>query len=300
MIATQIALDWPQALTAFLDHLRVEKRYSPQTLRTYRFQLEKAIDTLALVATTLGDAERHHLQAYLTGLHRAGQSPRSIALAAASLRSLMGWAKRNALIDDNPTTGLRTPKPNKRLPAILDADATTQLVEIEASEPLSVRDRAMLELFYSAGLRLGEVAALRWQDLDLSEGSVRVLGKGNKTRIVPVGRPAVVALRELAALHSAPEAPVFGNGRGGALSPRGIQKRVAHWAKQQGLWQRVHPHLLRHSFASHVLESSGDLRGVQEMLGHQNIATTQVYTHLNFQHLAEVYDKAHPRAKREK
>lgn len=291
-------MNWQPILGSFLDHLRVEKRYSPETLRTYRWQLETALNTLALSADSLRALKRHHLQDYLTGQHRAGKSPRSIALSAASLRSFLKWAKSNALIDDDPTPGLRTPKPDKRLPATLDADAVTQLVEIAPDEPLSLRDRAMLELFYSAGLRLSEVAGLRWLDLDLAEGAVRVLGKGGKTRIVPVGGPALEALHALGASGPAPHDPVFGNGRGGALSPRAIQKRVAHWAKQQGLWQRVHPHLLRHSFASHVLESSGDLRGVQEMLGHQNIATTQVYTHLNFQHLSEVYDKAHPRAKR--
>jgi integrase/recombinase XerC len=295
---TELASAWQTWIEDFLGHLRVEKRYSAQTLRTYRWQLQTAAQQLALVASDWSAVRGHTLQDYLSGRHRSGQSPRSVALAAASLRSFYAWARRAGRIDDNPAQQARTPKPAKRLPSALDADAVTQLVEIPGDSPLGTRDRAMLELFYSSGLRLSEVAQLRWADLDLNEGSVRVLGKGSKTRIVPVGTHAVAALRELAAEGAAPGDPVFGNGRGGPLTPRAIQKRVKFWANHQGLWQRIHPHLLRHSFASHVLESSGDLRGVQEMLGHQNIATTQVYTHLNFQHLAEVYDKAHPRAKR--
>jgi integrase/recombinase XerC len=182
---------------------------------------------------------------------------------------------------------------------VLDADSITRLLEIPEGERLSTRDRAILELLYSSGLRLSELASLRWADLDLDDGSVRVLGKGAKTRIVPVGRLARQALLALRAERAAaPTDPVFDNGRGGALSPRAIQARVRYWAQRQGLWQRVHPHLLRHSFASHLLESSGDLRAVQELLGHADIATTQVYTHLDFQHLAAVYDRAHPRARR--
>jgi integrase/recombinase XerC len=189
---------------------------------------------------------------------------------------------------------------------VLDPDEMTRLVEIPADDAIGKRDRALLELMYSSGLRLSEVRLLRWRELDLDAGMVRVTGKGAKVRIVPVGRHACAALRAWreesqpanATAHADAQSPVF-PGRGGApIGPRAIQLRLRQLAKQQGIWKRVHPHLLRHSFASHVLESSGDLRGVQELLGHADIATTQIYTHLDFQHLAKVYDAAHPRAKR--
>jgi len=172
-------------------------------------------------------------------------------------------------------------------------------VEVPTDGPLGLRDRAMLELLYSSGLRLSELCGLRWDQLDLADGLVRVLGKGRKIRIVPVGRPAREALEQWQQSNSpASDAPVF-PGRGGApIGPRAVQLRLRQLAQQQGLWKRVYPHLLRHSFASHLLESSGDLRGVQELLGHADIATTQIYTHLDFQHLAKVYDAAHPRARR--
>lgn len=292
---------WQQPIDDYLAHLTVERRLSPRTVGTYRQQLAEVARVLwqagAVEWTTV---RKDQMRAVITLSHRRGLGPRSLALMLAAVRSFYRWlreARHPQLL--NPAQGIKPPKLGKRLPAVLDADAVTQLVEIPADEQLSTRDRALLELFYSSGLRLSEVANLRWGELDLSDGSVRVLGKGAKTRIVPVGSKALAALQVLA-LEGGSEAaqPVFGNGRGGALSPRGIQARIKHWAQKQGLWQRVHPHLLRHSFASHLLESSGDLRAVQELLGHADIGTTQVYTHLNFQHLAEVYDRAHPRAKR--
>jgi integrase/recombinase XerC len=182
---------------------------------------------------------------------------------------------------------------------VLDVDEATALVETDSGGQLAVRDRAMLELFYSSGLRLSELCGLRWHDLNLDEGEARVLGKGGKTRVVPVGRHAIAALRALGAERGMPaDGPVF-RGRGGApINPRTIQLRMKTLALQQGIPKHIHPHLLRHTFASHMLESSGDLRAVQELLGHADIATTQIYTHLDFQHLAKVYDAAHPRAKR--
>lgn len=292
---------WSQPIDAFLAHLAVERRLSPRTVGTYRQQLTEVARALSAAdAVDWPSVRKDQLRLVITQSHRRGLAPRSLALMLAAVRSLYRWlreAHHPGLI--SPAQGIKPPKAGKRLPSVLDADAVTRLVEIPADEQLSTRDRALLELFYSSGLRLSEVANLRWGDLDLSDGSVRVLGKGAKTRIVPVGSMALEALQALA-LEGGAEAtqPVFGNGRGGALSPRGIQARVKHWAQKQGIWQRVHPHLLRHSFASHLLESSGDLRAVQELLGHADIGTTQVYTHLNFQHLAEVYDRAHPRAKR--
>lgn len=292
---------WQQPIDDFLAHLTVERRLSPRTTQAYRAQLTEV--ARALVLSGIGawtDVRRDQMRGVIADGHRRGLAPRSLALMLAAVRSYYRWLRqyRDPGLN-NPAQGVRPPKPAKRLPAVLDADAVTQLVEIPQDERLSTRDRALLELFYSSGLRLSEVAALRWGDLDLADGSVRVLGKGSKTRIVPVGSLAVEALRALAAEGGNDiTQPVFGTGRGGPLSPRAIQARVKHWAQKQGIWQRVHPHLLRHSFASHLLESSGDLRAVQELLGHADIGTTQVYTHLNFQHLAEVYDKAHPRARR--
>ncbi len=297
------ALDpaWPAAIEDFLSHLAIERRSSPRTVTTYRAQLSALAADLAARGAIGWDALRaDEVRTAISHAHREGLSPRSVALRLAALRSLLRFRRQQRGAPElDPTRGLKAPKAGRRLPAVLDADSVTRLVEIPAGERLSARDRAILELFYSSGLRLSELAGLRWADLDLEGGSVRVLGKGAKTRIVPVGslaREALLALR--AESPGEGTAPVFGNGRGGALSPRAIQARVRHWAQRQGIWQRVHPHLLRHSFASHLLESSGDLRAVQELLGHADIATTQVYTHLDFQHLAQVYDRAHPRARR--
>lgn len=289
------------AIEDFLRYLQVERRLSPRTVSAYRRQLlELAQGFAAAGVDGWAQLRRDQVRAAVATAHRRSLAPRSIALMLASLRSFFRWWRQVRDPEQiNPAQGVRAPKPGRRLPAVLDADAVTRLVEIPDDERLSTRDRALLELFYSSGLRLSEVAGLRWRDLDLADASVRVLGKGSKTRIVPVGSLAVQALTALAAqAGSDPDAPVFGNGRGGALSPRAIQARVKHWAQVQGIWQRVHPHLLRHSFASHLLESSGDLRAVQELLGHADIGTTQIYTHLNFQHLSEVYDQAHPRARR--
>ena len=189
-----------------------------------------------------------------------------------------------------------------RLPAVLDVDAMAQLLNIQGDHPLAIRDHAMLELFYSSGLRLSELVALDCRDLDLSQGTMEVTGKGRKTRILPVGRQACLALRRWlearAALNSDTDGALFLNRSGGRLSRRAVQQRLGHWARRQGMDGRVHPHMLRHSFASHLLESSGDLRAVQDLLGHADISTTQIYTHLDFQHLAEVYDRAHPRARK--
>jgi integrase/recombinase XerC len=293
----ELAAEWQQPIDDFLAYLSVERRLSPRTTSSYRQQLTEV--ARALQAQQAGDwsiVRKDQVRVVISAAHRRGLAPRSLALMLAAIRSFYRWLREKRYPElINPAQSIKAPKAGKRLPAVLDADAVTRLVEIPEDERLSTRDRALLELFYSCGLRLSEVATLRWGELDLADGSVRVLGKGAKTRIVPVGSMAV----ELAREHGqATEQPVFGNGRGGALSPRAIQARIKYWAQRQGIWQRVHPHLLRHSFASHLLESSGDLRAVQELLGHADIGTTQVYTHLNFQHLAEVYDRAHPRAKR--
>ena len=282
----------------YLSHLQVERRVSPHTLDGYRRDLE------ALVAWATGDVallKEVDIRAFVAAEHRRGLSPKSLQRRLSAIRSFYQWLLKHGRIAANPAGGIRAPKAPRKLPQVLDADEAKALVEVPTDAPLGLRDRAMLELFYSSGLRLSELCALRWRDLHLDEGLVDVRGKGGKERIVPVGSHARTALREWRAdTRAGDDAPVF-PGRGGKpISPRAIQIRMRQLAQRQGLFKRVHPHLLRHSFASHVLESSGDLRGVQELLGHADISTTQIYTHLDFGHLAKVYDAAHPRARRKR
>jgi integrase/recombinase XerC len=287
-------------LERFLQHLAVERRLSPRTLQAYRQQLSALAQQLWPEQPPAWPAlDPASLRQAIASGHRQGLAARSLAQRLSAVRSFYKYLRRRGDgIEHNPAAGLKAPKGARKLPGVLDSDTITRLLEIPADEPLALRDRALLELFYSSGLRLAELAGLDWLDLDLADGSVRVLGKGGKTRIVPVGRKAIEALQALRQ-HAADRAgAVFRSRRGGRLGVRAIQLRVVHWARRQGLWQRVHPHLLRHSFASHLLESSGDLRAVQELLGHADIGTTQIYTHLDFQHLAQVYDQAHPRARR--
>lgn len=289
-----------EGLEAFLAHLKVEKQSSPNTLDAYRRDLgDLRTWAEAQGFADWGAVDGLALRAFIADEHRRGLAPASVQRRLSACRALFRWLLKHAAITADPSAGLRGPKAPRKLPQVLDADEMGQLVEVPSDAPLGLRDRAMMELFYSSGLRVSELCGLRWGDLDLLSGEVRVLGKGQKTRIVPVGRHA----REALALYHAeapagPQQPVFPGRAGAAISVRAVQKRVRELAMRQGVWKRVHPHLLRHSFASHVLESSGDLRGVQELLGHANIATTQIYTHLDFQHLAKVYDAAHPRAKR--
>jgi integrase/recombinase XerC len=233
--------------------------------------------------------------------HAGGLDPRSVQRLLSAVRSFCRFLVREGALSTNPVSEIRAPKTKRRLPGALDADQIARLLEIPAEDALAIRDRALMELFYSSGLRLSELVALDLGEVDLREGTVRVTGKGRRTRIVPVGRVAREALerwgRERAALAAIEETALFVGQSGRRLGQRAIQRRVAYWARRQGLPVHVHPHLFRHSFATHLLESSQDLRGVQEMLGHADIATTQVYTHLDFQHLARIYDKAHPRAR---
>jgi integrase/recombinase XerC len=285
---------------AWLARLAGERQASPHTVAGYRRDLDKLLRYMEAQHLDRFDAlGPDRLRAFVAAEHRAGLSPKSLQRLLSSCRSLFRHLSREGLLQHDPAAGVRGPKVRRKLPEVLDVDEAAALVETEAGGALAPRDRAMLELFYSSGLRLSELVGLRWIDLDLAEGLVRVLGKGNKTRIVPVGRHAVAALRALGeATGMASGAPVF-RGRGGApISPRTVQARLKTLALAQGFPKRVHPHLLRHTFASHMLESSGDLRAVQELLGHADIATTQIYTHLDFQHLAKVYDAAHPRARR--
>jgi integrase/recombinase XerC len=285
---------------AWLGRLASERQASAHTVAGYRRDLAKLLRFMLQHRLESFDAlDPNLMRGFIAAEHRAGLAPKSLQRLLSSCRSLFRQLRREGLLASDPMLGVRGPKVRRKLPQVLDVDEAAALVETDSGGKLAVRDRAMLELFYSSGLRLSELVGLRWFALNLDEGEVRVLGKGNKTRIVPVGRHAVGALRALGAEQGmAPEAPVF-RGRGGApINPRTIQLRMATLARQQGIPKHIHPHLLRHTFASHMLESSGDLRAVQELLGHADIATTQIYTHLDFQHLAKVYDSAHPRARR--
>ena len=286
---------------AFLEHLRVERNVSAHTRDAYQRDLAALCAWAAMRSRGVLELRNDEIRAFVASEHRRGLSPKSLQRRLSACRSFYLWLLKRGRIDANPADAIRGPKAARKLPQVLDVDEAVQLVEVATDAPLGLRDRALLELLYSSGLRLSEVCALKWADLDFAQGLVTVLGKGSKQRIVPVGshaRNALAALREEAA--GQPGDFVF-PGRGGAqISSRAVQLRMKKLAAQRGVYKRVHPHLLRHSFASHMLESSGDLRGVQELLGHADIATTQIYTHLDFQHLAKVYDAAHPRAKRKR
>ena len=282
----------------YLDHLQVERMVSPNTLDGYRRDLTALASWADANGHDLLRLGAEDIRAFVAAEHRRGLSPKSLQRRLSAVRSFYRWLLKNGRIAASPAAAIRAPKAPRKLPQVLDPDEAKVLVEVPTDVPLGLRDRALLELFYSSGLRLSELCALRWRDLDLDDGLVTVLGKGNKQRSVPVGSHARNALTAWRADTGAGnDAPVF-PGRHGPITPRAVQLRLRQLAQRQGLFKRVHPHLLRHSFASHILESSGDLRGVQELLGHADIATTQIYTHLDYQHLSRVYDAAHPRAKR--
>jgi integrase/recombinase XerC len=292
-----------KSLQAFLDHLAHERRLSSNTITAYRRDLDAfAAELQRIEITDPAKVNEHQVRALIARRHRQGLGPRSIQRLLSSIRSFYRYLMREGLSGGNPAAAVKAPKAPKKLPQTLDTDAVARLLDFEAATPLAIRDKAIMELFYSSGLRLSELATLRWDELDLASGLLRVTGKGNKTRMVPIGSVASKALvewRKVRGNFAGFEQPcIFVSNRGTPISVRTIQSRIRYWAKKQGLPQQVHPHLLRHSFASHILESSGDLRAVQELLGHADISTTQVYTHLDFQHLASVYDKTHPRAKK--
>jgi len=266
-------------------------------------------DTATLLTLAAGAPavalSRAEISRFLATLHGGGLSGRSLARMLSAWRAFFRFLiERDATLRDDPTAGLKAPKSPKRLPSALTPDEAIRLVTIEGDDPMAVRDRALLELAYSSGLRLAELVQLDADGVDATSGEVRVMGKGAKERIVPVGAPAATAigawLAARASVAAPGEAALFVGPRGRRISPRSVERRFAQWAIRQGLARHVHPHMLRHSFASHVLQSSGDLRAVQEMLGHASIASTQVYTHLDFQALAKVYDAAHPRARRQR
>ena len=286
----------------FLDHMAVERQASPHTLSNYRRDLMAWQDYCR--QQDIDDPEQlqfAHIQQFMVQEHRRGLSAKSVQRRLSALRSQFKFLMKRGELRNDPSTGLRAPKAARKLPQVLDVDEAVRLVELPTDGGLGRRDRALLELLYSSGLRVSELCALRWRDLDLDDSLVTVFGKGSKTRIVPIGSHARMALQDWQMESAATsEAPVFPGRAGAAISTRAVQLRLRQLAQRQGVWKRVYPHLLRHSFASHMLESSGDLRSVQELLGHADIATTQIYTHLDFQRLATVYDAAHPRAKRKK
>jgi integrase/recombinase XerC len=322
---TPAALEW---LTRFRRYLSSERRLSAHTDHSYARDLAalvKFCDREGIVEWSTLDSQ--HVRRFAAHSHKSGLSPRSIQRRLSAVRSFYSFLlreaatetartatararesagaaqRRSSRVTGNPAAEVRAPKAARRLPQTLDADQMARLLQMPASgDPLGSRDHALMELLYSSGLRLAELVGLDVSSLDLKDGVVHVLGKGRKARIVPVGRMAARALRswlqERAALVRPDENALFVGRNGARLGPRAVQARVALWARRQGLGVHVHPHLFRHSFASHLLESGGELRGVQELLGHADISTTQIYTHLDFQHLARIYDATHPRARR--
>ncbi len=292
-----------QSLKEYLDYLRTIKHYSSATLASYQRDLQGFIDYLAeqdITDTTR--ATIHDIRAYIASCHRKGLAESSMQRLLSSLRGFYKHLIKNNQITSNPAADIRAPKGAKKLPKVLDVDQVDRLLSGTQSSPLEMRDHAMMELMYSSGLRLSELVNLDLIDIDLHAGQVKVTGKGNKTRYLPIGQQAREALDSWLSLRDSiaieGEQAVFVNHRGSRLSQRAVQKRMREQAQKTALGVHVHPHMLRHSFASHLLESSGDLRSVQELLGHANISTTQVYTQLDFQHLAKVYDQAHPRARK--
>ena len=290
----------------FLDHLKFERRVSDHTVSAYRidllrlqeFAVQRKIQNIARLAPP-------QARLFAAGLRHLNLSSRSIARTLSAARSFYKFLIREGEGKTNPFEGISTPRGERKLPRTLNIEQAAQLVMITPDSDLTFRDRAILELLYSSGLRLSEIERSNVCDIDLADRTMTILGKGGKTRIVPVGRHAITAIkswlqRRQALVSNIEEKALFVSRSGNRLGARAIQKRVEYWAKRQGLDRSVHPHMLRHSFASHMLESSSDLRAVQELLGHSDISTTQVYTHLDFQHLAKVYDKAHPRARRRK
>jgi integrase/recombinase XerC len=292
-----------QWLARFERYLGTERRLSVHTLAAYRRDLEALRDWCDRNGIAdWAQLDHQHIRSFAARSHARGLQGRSIQRRLAALRTFFGFLLREGALRRNPALEVRAPKAIKRLPHTLDVDQMAQLLAHKPGNALDVRDLALMELFYSSGLRLAELTGLKLRDLDLKLGQVRVLGKGRKERIAPVGSMAVKALRLWLSARSAMVAPeqqaLFVGRNGVPLGPRAVQLRVAARARAAGLPQHLHPHMFRHSFATHLLESSRDLRGVQELLGHANISTTQIYTHLDFQHLAQTYDQAHPRAKR--
>ena len=288
-------------LKGFLAYLGNERQYSPLTIENYTRDIRQLFE--AAGETQLADLQSHQIRRFVAQRHGAGLGGKSLARMLSAWRGFFTYLIRDHRFKNNPCNGLRAPKSPRNLPHILSPDEAVRMVDLPVTDDvLALRDKAMFELLYSSGLRLAELVGLDPAALDFNDGSVRVTGKGNKTRIVPLGSHASAAIQTWkqarATLIKDDEPALFVNRNGSRISARSVQLRMKEWGIKQGIASNVHPHLLRHSFASHVLQSSGDLRAVQEMLGHASISTTQVYTHLDFQYLAKIYDSAHPRAKK--
>lgn len=288
-------------LTEYLKFLNFERGLSPLTRENYARDIQQLFKLSN--GTALNDLQSTDIRHYIASLHSKGLGGKSIARLLSSWRGFFDYLIQRHDYRNNPAKGLRAPKSAKTLPQVLSIEQAIKLVDVKNDDVLSVRDHAILELFYSSGLRLSELINLNIYQLDFTEGTIIVTGKGNKTRIVPLGNHAIIAIQNWLTqrnnlLKDQSEKAVFISKQGNRLSARNVQYRMKAWAVKQGLDTSVHPHMLRHSFASHILQSSGDLRAVQEMLGHANISTTQVYTHLDYQHLTKAYDTAHPRAKK--
>jgi integrase/recombinase XerC len=290
----------PLTLTGYLAYLNNERHYSPLTAENYARDIRRLFALAG--ATPLPDLKSHHIRRFVAQLHGGGLGGRSLARVLSAWRGFYAYLMRDHGCQSNPCMGLRAPKAPKTLPHALSPDEAVKLVEMPVETPMDARDKAMFELLYSSGLRLAELVGLNPINLDFSDATVRVTGKGNKTRVVPLGSHAMAALQAWLVLRDAiakpDETALFVGKNGKRVSPRSVQLHLRKRGITQGIASGVHPHLLRHSFATHVLQSSGDLRAVQEMLGHASISTTQVYTHLDFQYLAKIYDSAHPRAKK--
>jgi len=294
------ALDW---LRRFERYVATERRLSAHTALGYGHELAELVaycDASRIADWSALDAQ--HVRLFTARSHARGLSPRSLQRRLSAVRSFLRFLIRERALGHNAAQDVRAPKAPRRLPHAIDADRMARLLELPGDDPLTVRDRALMELAYSCGLRLAELTGLDVPSVDLRDRTVRVLGKGSRMRIVPLGRKAATAVQAWMALRAglarADCAAVFVGRNGRRLGARAVQARVAYWARRQGLPEHVHPHLFRHSFASHLLESSGDLRAVQELLGHADVSTTQIYTHLDFQHLARIYDATHPRARK--
>lgn len=290
-------------IDGYLAHLAKERRLSPHTSSNYSRDLGALVEFLdAGAVRDWKSVDSQHVRMFAARSHAGGLAPRSVQRRLSAVRGFFNYLQREGAAAANPGVDVRAPRAPRRLPGTLDVDTINQLLDIPPDDALAVRDRAVMELFYSSGLRLAELVGLDLGAIDLADRTVRVLGKGSKTRIVPVGRKACEAirawLRERGGVAAPDETALFVGRNGTRLRERAIQLRIAGWARRKGLPARVYPHLFRHSFATHLLESSKDLRGVQELLGHADISTTQVYTHLDFAHLARTYDASHPRAKR--
>ena len=283
----------------FIIHLQSEKQLSPHTVTNYQRDLLKLIsfcEKNELAQWKL--LKQPHIRQFIAAQHRQGLSGKSLHRILSAIRSFYHFLTREKLVSQNPAVGVSAPKTSRKLPTTLDADQLSRLLNENSTGFLAVRDKAMMELFYSSGLRLAELVNANINDIDFNAATMTITGKGKKTRIVPVGGMAKMALTVWLTLRqpNQDQEALFINKQGKRLSARSVQSRVYLWGVKNGAEQPLHPHLLRHSFASHLLESSGDLRSVQELLGHNSISTTQIYTHLDFQHLAQIYDKAHPRA----